>query len=195
MGTSTSTGTLTAGQSRTFNLAPASAVTLTLLPNARVTITESPAIVTATGLGGNATRVHEPRLPGSFTYGPYPMGGAVLVENESNSGSSVAWVRSDALIAESVDGTASLVDGAGNAFLRGALTSGEWVTIPSIFRLRLTGTGTAVIDSRDSLGAVTSEVASYTLTAATDQIEFPYAGDNAVAIRVTLTGTATAEVI
>ena len=81
MGTSTSTGTLTAGQSRTFNLAPASAVTLTLLPNARVTITESPAAVTATGLGGNATRVHEPRLPGSFTYGPYPMGGSVVVEN------------------------------------------------------------------------------------------------------------------
>ena len=116
MGISTSTGTLTAGQSRTFNLAPASAVTLTLLPNARVTITESPAAVTATGLGGNATRVHEPRLPGSFTYGPYPMGGAVVVENESNSGSSVSWVRSDALIAESVDGTSSLVDGAGNVW-------------------------------------------------------------------------------
>ena len=195
MGISTSTGTLTAGQSRTFNLAPASAVTLTLLPNVRVTITESPAAVTATGLGGNATRVHEPRLPGSFTYGPYPMGGAVVVENESNSGSTVTWVRSDALIAESVDGTASLVDGAGNAFLRGALTSGEWVTIPSIFRLRLTGTGTVVMDSRDSLGGVALAVESYSPSGATDQIEFPYAGDNAVAIRVTLTGTATAEVI
>ena len=108
MGISTSTGTLTAGQSRTFNLAPASAVTLTLLPNARVTITESPATVTATGLGGNATRVHEPRLPGSFTYGPYPMGGSVVVENESNSGSTVSWVRSDALIAEDIDFSAAV---------------------------------------------------------------------------------------
>lgn len=88
-----------------------------------------------------------------------------------------------------------LVDGAGNAFLRGALTSGEWTTIPSIFRLRLTGTGTVVMDSRDSLVVETLAVESYTVTDATDQIEFPYAGDNAVAIRVTLTGTTTAEVI
>lgn len=87
------------------------------------------------------------------------------------------------------------VDGGGNAFLRGALTSGEWTTIPSIFRLRLTGTGTVVMDSRDSLGVETLAVASYTVTDATDQIEYPYAGDNAVAIRVTLTGTAAAEVI
>ena len=115
MGISTSTGTLTAGQSRTFNLSPASAVTLTMLPNARVTITESPAIVTATGLGGNATRVHEPRLPGTFTYGPYPMGGTVVVENESNSGSTVTWVRSDSLITMSEDGT-SLVSGDGTTY-------------------------------------------------------------------------------
>jgi len=113
MGISTSTGILTAGQSRTFNLSPASAVTLTLSPNVRVTITETPATVAATGLGGNASRVHEPRLPGVVTYGPYPMGGSVLVENESNSGSSVAWVRSDSIVAESADGSSSLVDAAG----------------------------------------------------------------------------------
>lgn len=111
----TTTGTLTAGNSRTFNLAPASAVTLTLSPNVRVTITETPAIVAATGLGGNASRVHEPRLPGVVTYGPYPMGGSVLVEVESNSGSSVSWVRSDSIVAESADGLSSLVDGAGNS--------------------------------------------------------------------------------
>jgi len=113
MGISTSTGTLIAGQSRTFNLSPASAVTLTLSPNVRVTITETPATVAATGLGGNASRVHEPRLPGTFTYGPYPMGGTVVVDVESNSGSSVGWVRSDSIIAESADGSSSLVDGAG----------------------------------------------------------------------------------
>lgn len=116
MGISTSTGTLIAGQSRTFNLSPASAVTLTLSPNVRVTITETPATVAATGLGGNASRVHEPRLPGTFTYGPYPMGGTVVVDVESNSGSSVAWVRSDSIIAESADGTQALVDGGGNSY-------------------------------------------------------------------------------
>jgi hypothetical protein len=41
------------------------------------------------------------------------MGGSVLVENESNSGSSVAWVRSDSIVAESADGSLSLVDGGG----------------------------------------------------------------------------------
>ena len=51
----------------------------------------------ATGLGGNASRVHEPRLPGVVTYGPYPMGGSVLVEVESNSGSSVAWVETSSI--------------------------------------------------------------------------------------------------
>lgn len=120
MGISTSTGTLTAGQSRTFNLSPASAVTLTLSPNVRVTITETPAIVAATGLGGNASRVHEPRLPGVVTYGPYPMGGSVLVEVESNSGSSVSWVRSDSIVAESADGLSSLVNTAGNVFQTGS---------------------------------------------------------------------------
>lgn len=104
MGTATSTGTLTAGNSRTFNLAPASAVTLTLLPNVRVTITETPATVTATSLGGNASRVHEPRLPGVVTYGPYPMGGSVLVENESNSGSTVTWVETSAVYATDSSG-------------------------------------------------------------------------------------------
>jgi len=104
MGISTSTGTLTAGQSRTFNLSPASAVTLTLSPNVRVTITETPATVAATGLGGNASRVHEPRLPGVVTYGPYPMGGSVLVEVESNSGSSVGWVYTSAAYATDSSG-------------------------------------------------------------------------------------------
>lgn len=77
----------------------------------------------------------------------------------------------------------------------GSLTSGVWFKIPSIFRLRLTGTGSVTMDSKDSLGNITTSVATYSPSGATDQIEFPYAGDDAVMIRVTLTGTATAEVI
>lgn len=129
MGTSTSTGTLTAGQSRTFNLAPASAVTLTLLPNVRVTITESPAAVTATGLGGNATRVHVPRLPGTFTYGPYPMGGSVVVDVDSNSGSSVSWSHVGAILSPDDE----LIAGDG-----GILSLSEVAPVVSI-----TATGTA----------------------------------------------------
>ena len=147
MGISTSTGTLIAGQSRTFNLSPASAVTLTLSPNVRVTITETPATVAATGLGGNASRVHEPRLPGTFTYGPYPMGGTVVVDVESNSGSSVGWVRSDSIIAESADGAQALVDGGGNTF-----------TVPKII-----GQGLDIAGSRTITGS-TTETSVYSLT-------------------------------
>lgn len=92
-------------------------------------------------------------------------------------------------------GTVPVDPVSGEPYLRGQPTSGAWMTVPSIFRLRLTGTGTVTIDSKDSLGNITTSVASYTVSGATDQIEFPYAGDNAVAIRATLTGTATAEVI
>lgn len=123
MGTSTSTGTLTAGQSRTFNLAPASAVTLTLLPNVRVTITESPAAVAATGLGGNATRVHEPRLPGTFTYGPYPMGGSVVVDVDSNSGSSVSWVETSSIYSKDSSGNVTGLVGPGGEDVHFAFSS------------------------------------------------------------------------
>lgn len=90
----------------------------------------------------------------------------------------------------------SLVAGDGNTFLRGAVTSGAWMTPPSIFRLRITGTGTMQMDSRDSLGNITLSTFPLTsYTAETDKIEFPYSGDDAVSIRVTLTGTLTCEVI
>jgi len=95
---------------------------------------------------------------------------------------------------QTINGATVLVGAGGATILRGPLADGVWATIPSIFRLRLTGTGTVVIDSKDSLGNITTGVASYTVSGATDQIEFPYAGDNAVMIRATLTGT-TAEVI
>lgn len=89
----------------------------------------------------------------------------------------------------------SLVSGDGS-FLYGPVTSGAWMKVPSLFRLRITGTGTLQMDSKDSLGNIT--LATFPLTsytAETDKIEFPYAGDDAVTIRVTLTGTLTCEVI
>lgn len=88
-----------------------------------------------------------------------------------------------------------LVGGNGSGVLKGPMVNGEWFSCPSIFRLRLTGTGSVTVDSKDSLGNITTSVASYTVSGATDQIEFPYAGNNAVAIRATLTGDATCEVI
>ena len=110
MSTTTTTGTLAAGESKTFTLAPGAAVSLTLSPNPRVTITETPESVSGSGVGGNTTRVHEPQLPGTFAYGPYAMGGVVVVAVASNSGSSVAWTRKDTVVTTSSDGT-SLVSG------------------------------------------------------------------------------------
>jgi hypothetical protein len=85
--------------------------------------------------------------------------------------------------------------GPDGVILYGQMVSGAWMKMPSIFRLRLTGTGTVTIDSKDSLGNITSAVATYIVSGATDQIEFPYAGDNAVAIRATFSGDITVEVI
>jgi len=112
----TTTGTLTAGNSRTFALAPGSALTLTLLPNCRVTVTETPETVSASDAGGNSPRTHNHQLTGVFTYGPYAMGGSVVVDNASNSGSTVTWGRKDTTVSTSSDGL-SLVSGDGNVVL------------------------------------------------------------------------------
>ena len=113
MALSTSTDSLAVGASRAFNLSPGSALTLVAPPNCRVTVTETPNTVSASGVGGNASRVHNLQLGQTVTYGPYPMGGTVVVANASNSGGAVTWVRSDALVAESASGAVSLVSGDG----------------------------------------------------------------------------------
>ncbi len=84
---------------------------------------------------------------------------------------------------------------AGSPMLMGTLTSGVWFPVGSLFRLLMTGTGTVTIDSKDALGTITTGVYTTTLTGATNEIGFPYAGDAAVQIRATLTGSATAKVI
>lgn len=196
MALSTSTSTLAAGDSRTFNLSPGSALTLVAPPNVRATVTETPSTVSASDVGGNASRTHNLQLGQTVTYGPYPMGGTVVVANASNSGATITWVRSDSIVAESAAGAVSLVSGDGSSFLYGPVTSGTWMKVPSLFRLRITGTGTLQMDSKDSQGNIT--LATFPLTSytsETDKIEFPYAGDDAVTIRVTLTGTLTCEVI
>ena len=121
MALSTSTSTLAVGASRTFNLSPGSALTLTTLPNCRVTVTETPNTVSASGVGGNASRVHNLQLGQTVTYGPYPMGGTVVVANASTSGSVVTWIRSDALVAESASGAVSLVSGDGTTIYLGGV--------------------------------------------------------------------------
>lgn len=116
--TSTVSGTLAAGASKTFGLLPAETVTLTLSPNVRVVITETPAAVSGSGVGGaSSTRVHRPELAGTFTYGPYPMGGSVVVEVQSNSGSSVRWLWTSTYYGRNSSGDVTgLVDADGNTY-------------------------------------------------------------------------------
>lgn len=71
-----------------------------------------------------------------------------------------------------------------------SVITGMWVSgIPGFTRLRLTGTGTVVMDSRDSLGNISPSVFTKVVSNATNQIEFPFYGDSAVDIRATFPNT------
>lgn len=75
-----------------------------------------------------------------------------------------------------------------------AIESGAWIAVPSIFRLRLVGTGSAEVSSRDRLLAE-SAVTTYNASGATNQIEFPFLGDGAVEMKVVFPGTLTVEIL
>lgn len=75
------------------------------------------------------------------------------------------------------------------------VTSGSWFSAPSIFRLRLTGTGSISVDAQNALGVITVGVFSTAANSATNQIEFPYLGDDATQMRVNITGSVTVEVL
>jgi hypothetical protein len=82
-------------------------------------------------------------------------------------------------------------------FGTGALPSGVWVGFTGLPRLKLGGTGTVSIDTNtklDGSGTTTTGVFTAT-TSGTTTIAFPFFGNDAVAVRATLTGTATAEII
>jgi hypothetical protein len=116
---------------------------------------------------------------------------SILLRN----GRTIAGVTyADGATVSVADSLADELVGAGLASYSDGERSG-WINVPSIFRVRLTGTGVCKIDSRDRLGTVTLAVAEFTATAATNQIEFPYAGDAAVEIRFNTTGTCKAEVL
>lgn len=175
MGTVTSTSTLAPGASRTFNLAPASAVSLTLLPNCRVTVTETPAVVASSPVGGNAPRVHNLRYAGVVTYGPYAMGGTIVVSNDGNSGSTLTWTRTDALIAEDVNGASFVVSGEGNLMALAELA------VP----VTLTATGTAKSGGCEFGGFVVRAVSgtvNVTIYDATSATGTPIMTSNAVAL-------------
>lgn len=87
------------------------------------------------------------------------------------------------------------ITSASGSVFTGPMVNSVWMPVMSLFRLAMNGTGSVTLDSRDSLGNITLGVFSSTLSAAVNQIGFPFAGASATSIRATLTGTATASVI
>jgi hypothetical protein len=96
-----------------------------------------------------------------------------------------------------IDWTSTLPTGSSQTAVVGwrNVPSGGWVAMPSIFRLRLIGTGMVTIDSRDRLGTVTTGVETFSASGATNQIEFPFLGDAATEMRATFPSTLTVEVL
>lgn len=90
---------------------------------------------------------------------------------------------------KNADGTESIF---GNP--PGRLVSGRWVSPPSLFRLRLVGTGVVEVYAKDGLGTVTN-VASLSAIGAINQIEFPYLGDAAVDMLCVFPNTVSVEVL
>jgi len=77
----------------------------------------------------------------------------------------------------------------------GPFVNGVWRPFTGLPRLLLNGTGTITIDARNNAGTVTTGVFSQTVSSASDLVAFPYFGDDAIEVRATLGGTATAEII
>lgn len=77
----------------------------------------------------------------------------------------------------------------------GNLIDGQWKRTSGLPRLLLNGTGTVTIDARNRAGTITEGVFEATISGASDQIDYPFFGNDAVEVRATLTGTATAEIV
>lgn len=103
-----------------------------------------------------------------------------------------AAVRKDLDVVGYVNG--SLVSGDGSGLFVGPITAGVWFRVQAAPRLRVTGTGTVTVDTRDAAGNV--QTAAYVFNASgTPSIEWPYPGDSGTHIRVSFTGSAAAEVL
>ncbi|MGH6746385.1 right-handed parallel beta-helix repeat-containing protein [Novosphingobium sp.] len=69
---------------------------------------------------------------------------------------------------------------------------GEWCRPVTLQRLRLTGTGTVTIDTRNALGVTSLAVVTYVANGANNQVEFPTFPDDAVEVRVRASGAVSA---
>ena len=81
-----------------------------------------------------------------------------------------------------------------NQTFTGRLNSGAWVNCPTTLKLRLNGTGTLILDARSPDDIINYGVGYLSIYGADNQAEFLYPGE-ATQVRVTLSGTLTAEIL
>lgn len=101
-----------------------------------------------------------------------------------------------ALLDAQLGGSTWQAGGGGGTDRYGDLTGGVWKVVPTVFRLRMAGTGTVSVDVRNKAGSITTGVAVYTVSGS-ERIEWQpsWSAENITEIRVNFTGSATAEVI
>lgn len=114
---STSTVTLAPGSSRTYTLAPGEAVTVATEPNCYVTVTETPDVISSADLDGQTNvRTSILQYKGEWTYGPYALGGTVVV--------AVSLAKSTSSVSVTLGSAAAAVVAAGqNSAILGASTA------------------------------------------------------------------------
>jgi hypothetical protein len=145
-------------------------------------------VLSQTGTGGAPFRATFAEAIADFAVGEY------FTTTETGDLRTYKRISSSPYYEDQGDAAAPVSQAQVSAF-PGPLIAGAWKRIFSLPRLLLSGTGTVTIDARNRAGTVAPAVATYTLTAANGQIEYPYFGDDAVEVRATFTGTATAEII
>lgn len=77
----------------------------------------------------------------------------------------------------------------------GYLSSGSWQKVRGFWSIRITGSGTCVVDIKDDAGNVVEAVDTFTAIGLKNHIESPSADDKTAFARFTLTGSCAVEVI
>lgn len=77
----------------------------------------------------------------------------------------------------------------------GRLEGAAWVRLPGMYKLLVSGVGTLRLDALNVDGSIALGVLVRAIDEASKPMQYFYAGDAAVAVRATLTGTLEAEII
>lgn len=127
---STSTVTLAPGSFRTYTLAPGEAVTVTTEPNCYVTVTETPSVISSADLDGQTNvRTSILQYKGEWTYGPYALGGTVVVAVSSTKSTSSVSATLGSAAAAVVGAAGQNTGGGSRAAIQAAINRGS-VYIP-----------------------------------------------------------------